>query len=107
MMHMSDIGGMSEGSMVVQASDDVSEGMLLPPMKLVENGEIRNDIWQMILGNCRHASTMSLDLKGLMAANMRRHGRPREARAPLWRRDAAPRDGRPDSTAPRTACASA
>jgi N-methylhydantoinase B len=70
MMHMSDIGGMSEGSMVVQASEAYAEGMLLPPMKLVENGKIRNDIWQMILGNCRHASTMSLDLKGLMAANM-------------------------------------
>jgi N-methylhydantoinase B len=69
MMHMSDIGGMSEGSMVQNATEAYQEGMLLPPMKLVANGVVRQDVWNMILGNCRHASTMSLDLKGLMAAN--------------------------------------
>lgn len=69
MMHMSDIGGMSEGSMVQAASECYQEGLLVPPTKLVENGKLRMDVWRLVLDNCRHAATMSLDLKGLMAAN--------------------------------------
>jgi N-methylhydantoinase B len=69
MMHMSDIGGMSEGSMVQAASEIYQEGLILPPTKLVENGRVRGDVFRMILNNCRHPATMSLDLKGLIAAN--------------------------------------
>ncbi len=69
MMHMSDIGGMHEGSVMLPASEAYQEGLLLPPLKLVSKGVIRQDVWRMVLGNCRHASTMGLDLKGLMAAN--------------------------------------
>jgi N-methylhydantoinase B len=70
MMHMSDIGGMYEGSVMLPATDAFQEGLLLPPLKLVDRGVMREDLWRMILGSCRHPSTMSLDLKGLLAANM-------------------------------------
>jgi len=69
MMHMSDIGGMHEGSVMLPATESYQEGLLLPPLKLASRGVLREDVWRMILGNCRHASTMGLDLKGLMAAN--------------------------------------
>ncbi|MGA2395401.1 MAG: hydantoinase B/oxoprolinase family protein [Candidatus Lustribacter sp.] len=69
MMHMSDIGGMHEGSVMLPASESYQEGLLLPPLKLASRGVLRQDVWRMVLANCRHASTMGLDLKGLMAAN--------------------------------------
>lgn len=70
MMHMSDIGGMYEGSVMLPAVEAYQEGLLLPPLKLVDRGVLRQDLWRCILGNCRHPATMSLDLKGLLAANM-------------------------------------
>lgn len=70
MMHMSDIGGMFEGSVMLPATDAFQEGLLMPPLKLIDRGVMREDLWRFILGNCRHPSTMSLDLKGLLAANM-------------------------------------
>jgi N-methylhydantoinase B len=69
MMHMADIGGMREGGMGLDATEAYQEGMMLPPTKLVENGVIRGDIWELILVHSRARSAMSLDLKGLIAAN--------------------------------------
>jgi len=70
MMHMSDIGGLHEGSVMLPAVEAYQEGLLLPPLKLVDGGALRTDLWRFILGSCRHPATMSLDLKGLLAANM-------------------------------------
>jgi N-methylhydantoinase B len=69
MMHMADIGGMRAGSMGLDATESYQEGLLLPPVKLVEGGVVRNDIWNLILSQTRAAAAMALDLKGLMAAN--------------------------------------
>lgn len=69
LMHMPDIGGMRQGGIGLDASESYQEGLLLPPIKLVEGGEIRSDVWNMILSHSRAASAMALDLKGLMAAN--------------------------------------
>lgn len=69
MMHMADIGGMRAGSMGLDATESFQEGLLMPPVKLVEAGVLRNDIWNLILAQTRAAAAMALDLKGLMAAN--------------------------------------
>ena len=69
MMHMSDIGGMAEGSLVQAATEMYQEGLHLTPVRLIEGGHLRNDIFKMILSNCRHPATMGLDLKGLIASN--------------------------------------
>jgi N-methylhydantoinase B len=69
LMHMADIGGMREGGIGLDATDCYQEGLLLPPVKLVENGVIRSDIWNLIVSHSRAEFAMSLDLKGLMAAN--------------------------------------
>jgi N-methylhydantoinase B len=68
-MHMADIGGMRAGSMGLDATESFQEGLLMPPVKLVEAGVVRNDIWNLILSQTRAAAAMALDLKGLMAAN--------------------------------------
>jgi len=69
MMHMADIGGMRAGSMGLDATESFQEGLLMPPVKLVEGGTVRQDIWNLILSQTRSAAAMALDLKGLMAAN--------------------------------------
>lgn len=68
-MHMADIGGIAAGGMGMAATDTYQEGLLLPPIKLVEGGVLREDLWNMILSHSRASQAMSLDLKGLMAAN--------------------------------------
>lgn len=69
-MHMSDIGGMAEGSLVQAATECYQEGMQIPPIKIVEGGRVRNDLLHFITNNSRHPATMSLDLRGLIAANL-------------------------------------
>jgi len=69
MMHMADIGGMREGSMGLDASETFQEGLLLPPVRLVEAGVVRQDLWNMILAHTRVPGATALDLKGLIAAN--------------------------------------
>jgi N-methylhydantoinase B len=69
LMHMADIGGMREGGIGLDATECYQEGLLLPPVKLVENGVIRADIWNLIVSHSRAEFAMTLDLKGLMAAN--------------------------------------
>jgi len=69
-MHMSDIGGMAEGSLVQAATECYQEGMQIPPIKVVEGGTVRTDLLRFIVNNSRHPATMSLDLRGLMAANL-------------------------------------
>lgn len=69
-MHMSDIGGMAEGSLVQAATECYQEGMQIPPIKIVEGGRVRTDLLQFIINNGRHPATMSLDLRGLIASNL-------------------------------------
>jgi N-methylhydantoinase B len=69
LMHMADIGGMRPGSFCYDATECYQEGLQLPPLKLVEAGTLRQDLWKMILSHSRAAPAMTLDLKGLMAAN--------------------------------------
>jgi N-methylhydantoinase B len=67
--HQLDVGGMAFGSWAYGATDVQQEAMLLPGVKLVENGEIREDIWQMIMGMSRLPEVIGLDFKGMIAAN--------------------------------------
>jgi N-methylhydantoinase B len=67
--HQIDIGGMNFGSWSIKATDIQQEAMLLPGVKLVEGGQIRQDIWQMIMGMTRLPMSVGLDLKAMIAAN--------------------------------------
>ena len=46
--HQLDVGGMSFGSWAIGATEIQQEAMLLPGIKLVEGGVLREDLWQMI-----------------------------------------------------------
>src|SRR5690606_20356146 len=67
--HQLDVGGMVAGSFASMAKDIRQEGMLIPPVKIVDRGELRTDVLNFITGMSRLPTNISLDLKGLMAAN--------------------------------------
>jgi len=67
--HELDTGGMTFGSWAFAATDVQQEAMLLPGVKLVEKGVLREDIWQMIMGMTRLPHVVGLDFKAMIAAN--------------------------------------
>lgn len=69
MCHMPDVGGSRPGSFCNDATECYQEGLQLPPTKLVEGGEIRSDVWNLIMSHTRAAPAFTLDLRGLVGAN--------------------------------------
>ncbi len=63
--HQIDVGGVFG----TEATEAYQEGMLVPPLRVVENGEFRSDMMAMVLGMSRLPVNMSLDFRGMMAAN--------------------------------------
>ena len=63
--HQIDVGSVPGPS----ATEVRQEGILVPPVRIVENEEFRSDIMGMILGASRAPVNMSLDFRGMMAAN--------------------------------------
>lgn len=69
MCHLPDIGGSKPGSFCNDATECYQEGLQLTPTKIVENGEIKNDVWNLILSHTRAAAAVNLDMRGLVGAN--------------------------------------
>ncbi|MBI5442919.1 MAG: hydantoinase B/oxoprolinase family protein, partial [Deltaproteobacteria bacterium] len=67
--HEIDVGGMAFGGLQMDAHDVQQEGLLLPGVKLVEHGRLREDIWRMIMGMVRIPPMVALDLKAMISAN--------------------------------------
>ena len=69
--HHADVGGMTPGSMPAGAREIHQEGLRLPPTHLVENGEIRADVQELVLANVRNPRERRADLRAQIAANSR------------------------------------
>src|ERR1700733_5575224 len=67
--HQLDIGGMTFGSMAYAATEIQQEALLLSGIRIIEQGNLREDIWQMIMGMTRLPHVVALDLKAMIAAN--------------------------------------
>ena len=67
--HQLDVGGMVFGSWCSKATEIQQECMILPPVKLIEKGNIRRDVWEMILSMSRLPFMVGLDFKAMIAAN--------------------------------------
>ncbi len=67
--HELDVGGMVFGSWCSKATEIQQECMILPPVKLIEKGKVRRDIWEMIMAMSRLPFMLGLDLKAMIAAN--------------------------------------
>ncbi len=67
--HQLDVGGMEVGSWCPKATELQQEGLILPPVKLVEGGTVRRDVWELIMGMTRLPFMVALDLKAMIATN--------------------------------------
>jgi len=76
--HQVDMGGMSVGSISVRAREKQQEGLMMPPIKLIERGRLREDVWRMIMNATRQPQIVGLDLRGFIASNAVGRNRLRE-----------------------------
>jgi N-methylhydantoinase B len=68
-VHVSDIGAMNPGGFAPDAKDIFTEGFSSPGIKLVEEGELRQDVWETILNMVRSPEMVALDLRSMIACN--------------------------------------
>jgi N-methylhydantoinase B len=68
-LHQYDIGGNTPGSFCVDARDVFDEPTPIPPIKIVEGGELRADVVDMYLRHSRLPQIMGLDLRAQIAGN--------------------------------------
>lgn len=59
--HHADVGGMTAGSMPL-AREIYQEGLRIPPVRLVQQGEPNRDLWRMLLANVRTPAEREGDL---------------------------------------------
>ena len=43
---------------------------MMPPMRIIEKGELRKDVWRMIMNMTRQPQMVGLDLRGFIASNV-------------------------------------
>ncbi|MBP8309078.1 MAG: hydantoinase B/oxoprolinase family protein [Burkholderiaceae bacterium] len=68
-LHQYDVGGITPSSFCPSARDAFDEGLLIPPIKIVENNEIRRDIEALYLRASRRPDMVALDFRAQMAGN--------------------------------------
>ena len=68
-LHQYDIGGITPSSFCMSAKDAFEEGILIPPVKIVEGGEIRKDIEDLYLRSSRKPDSVALDFRAQLAGN--------------------------------------
>ena len=66
--HHADVGGMSPGSMPL-SRELYQEGVIIPPVKLVEAGNVNQALWDLFLANVRTPRERAGDLQAQLAAN--------------------------------------
>lgn len=68
--HHADVGGITPGSMPV-AREIYQEGLIIPPVKLIDSGHLNQALYDMVLANVRTPQERSGDLSAQIAANQR------------------------------------
>ncbi|HEY9180237.1 MAG TPA: hydantoinase B/oxoprolinase family protein, partial [Candidatus Baltobacteraceae bacterium] len=68
--HHTDVGGMAPGSMSADAPDLFAEGLVVPPMRLVENDRVADATVELFRANSRTPDARSGDLRAQTAGNL-------------------------------------
>ncbi|MDX1688216.1 MAG: hydantoinase B/oxoprolinase family protein [Candidatus Promineifilaceae bacterium] len=66
--HHADVGGTAPGSMPL-STELYQEGLIIPPLRLVDGGERNQAVWQLILRNVRTPAERDGDLAAQLAAH--------------------------------------
>lgn len=67
-IHFLDLGGKYPSSLIPDSDDIFVESVPIPPVKIVENDELRDDIEDMFVRRSRLPQSAALDLRALLAA---------------------------------------
>lgn len=78
MAHQIDLGGASPGSWTPQAQDVFMESLPTPPVRVVRNFEIQDDVADLYLRRSRMPKIVALDLRAKIGANKVGHERIQE-----------------------------
>jgi N-methylhydantoinase B len=73
-VHWPDVGGSAPGSSAV-TDEIIKEGLRLPPVRIVREGKINEELWSVIFANVRVPDDRVGDFKAQIAGNMRGVGR--------------------------------
>lgn len=69
-LHQYDIGGITPGSFCPSAESAFDEGILIPPVRIVENDVVRKDIEDLYLRSSRKPDMVALDFRAQLAGNV-------------------------------------
>jgi len=69
-LHQYDIGGITPSSFCPSAESTFDEGIMIPPVKIVENNEIRRDIEALYVRSSRKPNMVALDFRAQFAGNV-------------------------------------
>jgi N-methylhydantoinase B len=67
-VHVSDIGGIDPAGFCPSAREVYHEGIQTQGLKIIERGELREDIWNTFLNCVRDSGVVALDIKSMLAA---------------------------------------
>ena len=90
-MHLADVGGSVQGSFCITAADAWMDPPSFPPIRLVENGVLRDDVEQLFARQSRVPPAVKMDLRAAVAGVTGTLAR-LEAHRPLRRADGQGRD---------------
>jgi len=67
-VHHQDVGGMSHGSLPSNATDVFQEGLRIPPLKLMERGEMSEAVYKLLYSNSRTPDAFLGDIRAQLSA---------------------------------------
>ena len=68
-LHYSDVGGSTAGSFCLDAIDTFQEPLSWPPVKLVDGGRIREDVFELFCRQSRLPGAVEMDMRAAIAGN--------------------------------------
>lgn len=66
--HIHDVGGAKPGSMSLDTTEIFQEGLIIPPVKLYEGGQLNHGLYDLIINNSRYPEMLQGDLDAEIAA---------------------------------------
>ncbi len=69
-MHQNDVGGVTPGGMSPEARDSFHEPVRISPVRIVEQGRLREDLEEMYLRQSRLPGMLGLDLRAAVSGNL-------------------------------------
>jgi len=67
--HHTDVGGKAPGSLAADATELYQEGLIIPPVKLIEGGRMNRELSNIIRSNVRTPEVQMGDIRAQVAAN--------------------------------------